>query len=163
MSRSIHDKVVRILYELCKSNKEYSNVYADHIAENYQPIIIVPSTKKTQEVATLKYNPDIWAECKNSKIDVFEVWDKETENECIADMVLFALTKNNRYLHIVCFDEEHKKLAEKLDKIILDTVCNEGGKYLSTYKIFIALIPEKLFKNKKKLKNYLRKTLKETV
>lgn len=154
-----HNKVIEVLYQLCKKYKKYKKVYADHIGKDYKPIVLHSSPKKGQKAETLNYNPDIWTEDNKGGIDVFEVWDTEKDSECIGDVVPFALIKNNQWLHIVCLNENRYDFAKKLDKIILDSLYNEDKEFLARNNSIITFAPNEYIKNENKLKKYLKKKL----
>lgn len=127
-----HNRVVKALYELCKGSGIYKDVSADHITTDapYTSLVVLSHhTRGQPELFT--YNPDVWGELrKTNKIDVYEVWDSQTDEASISDVLLSALTLNIGTLSIVCFDGETKALAHKLVKIILNSVRNPKGEFL---------------------------------
>jgi hypothetical protein len=141
---SFHGKVVRILYELSINYEWYEKVYADHISEDYQPIIIHSPLTRRGDVKTLNYNPDVWAEYKQGRVDVFEVWDSQSDAECVKDLLMAALTPKIKYLHIICLQKSQEEIAEKLNKIILWSLYNKFGKYLLEENPYIVFVPDNL-------------------
>jgi len=150
-----HNRVVRVVYELCQEYSRYKKVFADGIGKKYRPIVILSKPSKGGRAETVTFNPDVWAETAKGRVDVYEVWDTEFEAECVEDVVWFALTKNNGYLHIVCLDKNQEEVARKLDKIVLNSLFDEDGEPLSVHHRIIALVPQDLIKQDRKLKSFL--------
>jgi hypothetical protein len=162
MSKDRHDKVIDVLFTLAKSFKPYHRVYADHISKDYKPITIFSSQKRGQ-AQVLSYYPDLWCKIeKTNKIDVFEVWDSQSEDACVTDIVLAALTPNVQLLYVICFDKEQYDLALKLVKVILTTLFNDEGKPLlepSEVAKYVTLIPDEVVEDNRKLKKFLHDEL----
>lgn len=73
-----HDNVVKILKELADKYPHYSKVVP--YLDRREPI------KIAFEALTVYYYPDLWAINKRTKrIDVYEVWNTESEDQAIAD------------------------------------------------------------------------------
>lgn len=155
MPRSNHDRIIKIIYEFCKRNTKYKRVYADHIGEDFIPIVTHSEPAKGEKAETLSFNPDIWAERKRGGIDVFEVWHSESNAECISDIVFFALTRNRMHLHLICLNEYNYEFAKKLNKIILYQIHDNQGKYLYKEDPFTVLITNNIIKNEEKLRTFL--------
>ena len=115
MAKSRHDRVIEILYDLCKGYKGYAKVYADHIGkENYKSINIL-SHHKRGAAEVYPFYPDIWCTAnRTGKIDIFEVWDSQSEDakKCVEDVLFSALTPNIYLLYIICFEKEQYELAK---------------------------------------------------
>jgi len=154
-----HNRVVKVVYELCREYSRYKKVFADGIGKKYMPIVIHSKPLKGGRAETVTFNPDVWAETAKGMVDVYEVWDTETEAECVEDVLWFALMKNKGYLHIVCLDKDQEEVARKLDKIVLNSLFDEDGKPLSAHHRIIASVPQDLVKQDRKLKLLLYKKL----
>ncbi len=155
-----HNKVIEILFELCKKYNNYKDVYADHINEKYKKIPILSNNKKI----LYNYQPDIWCKLKsNNKKEIFEVWDSQSEDACVGDILLSALTEDINFIYIICFEKSQYDLALKLVEIVLSSIFNEKGEHLLPYleiKKYITLIPEEIIDDENKVKNYLHDKLK---
>lgn len=154
-----HNRVVRVVYELCQHYSRYKRVFADGIGKKYRPIVILSNPLKGGRAETMTFNPDVWAETAKGRVDVYEVWDTETQAECVEDALWFALIKNNGYLHIVCLDKDQEDLAKKLDKIVLSSLFDEDGEPLSPHHRIIAHVSQDLIKQDRKLKSFLYREL----
>lgn len=127
-----HNRAVKALYDLCKESGIYKEVNADHVATDspYTSLVVLSHHTRGQP-ELLTYNPDVWGKLrKTNKIDVYEVWDSQSDEASISDVLLSALTLNIGTLSIVCFDGETKTFAHKLVKIILNSVRNSNGEPL---------------------------------
>ena len=155
-----HDKVIRILYELCKPF--YRETYADHINDPNYKIIPIHSGYKLDTPETYQYRPDLWCRRKNGKIDIFEVWDSQTKEASEIDILLSALTQDVSSLSIVCFDEESRDLARKLSKVILTSIYNKSGEPLLSHQDvvpWIIMIPHEIRNDSNKTREFLRDKL----
>lgn len=164
----LHDVIVELLFELCNETKTdagkpvYRSVYADHIGRKYRPIILASHVPKKTPVA-LKYNPDVWAQVKRKQcFDICEVWHSETEVEAVQDIVYSSLVDGIRYLHIVCTGENlTDRDAKNLVNLILRKIHDdEGKKLLDPTDVYITDLPQKLWNDRIKMKDYLKKKLK---
>lgn len=160
MTVTTHDKIVRVLYELCNEYQLYKKVYADHISQDYKCISILTELSRRTPVKAYAYNPDLWCKYKNG-ISVYEVWDNQAREACVEDILFTALTPNIRDLSIVCIQEFQYELAKELTEVILNSLYNEDSELLINpkEKLLIALIPDNL-KNHNELKQHLYKKLK---
>jgi len=131
--RSRHDRVVGIVHELCDGANFYKegDVHADHLGFSYKPIDIISPSSKVRRGELHISNPDVWAKhSSNNKIDIYEVWDGQSEPEDVRDIVFAALTPNICSLAIICFDEKTAALAKRLSIIILSAIHDELGDLL---------------------------------
>ena len=132
MANTRHDVAVRILYELCKPLSYYSEVHADHIQdEEYKNIDLLAPHKRGVSEAVSSYTPDVWCRTRSTnRIDVYEVWDGQSDSDSVEDILFAALTPGIYTLSIVCFEKETKDFATKLAKIILNSIHNAKGEPL---------------------------------
>jgi hypothetical protein len=164
----LHDKIVKILFELCKETKTnagrpvYSSIKADHIGQKYKPIILTAHITKHKPLAR-NYSPDVWAQIKKKRLfDICEVWHSETEGEAVEDILFSSLVGGIRYLHIVCTGGNlTSEDAEELVDLILNRIRDEEGKKLldPNGSIYIVNLPEKLWNDEAKIKRHLKKEL----
>jgi hypothetical protein len=155
-----HDEVVDILFELCRGYKAptgkdyYSSVFADHIGQNYEPIILSGSIRRHKPFAR-NYYPDVWAQIsRKQQYDIYEVWHSETEAQAVQDIVFSSLVKGAQYIDIICTGENLTgDDAEQLTHLILRDDDDEN----KTFQIYD--VPQNLRSNNAKLKKYLRKEL----
>jgi hypothetical protein len=162
VTRNRHNKVVKVLFELSKNYKSYRKVYAHHISQNYKPLQIL-SSQKRGEAEVYAYNPDLWCKWKNNKIDIYEVWDNQTEDACVGDIVLAALTQDVYMIYIVCFSKRQYNLARKLVRVLLSSLFDEEGNALldpSEVTKYLTLIPDEAMKDDGKLRKFLHDKLK---
>jgi len=161
----LHDEIVEVLFELCKKAKTragkpmYSSIYADHIGQEYEPIILSADIGKRKKPIAKKYNPDIWARVKGKRLyDIFEVWHSETEAEAVEDILFSSLFGGLQYLCIVCTGYNLTvENAEELVNIIIHRITYEEEEI--PFEVYITDLPMQLSKNKTKMKNYLKKKL----
>jgi hypothetical protein len=158
--------VVGILYELAKKNNSYKESYADHIGVAFQPLEIISPPVKGVRPEIHQYNPDMWAKLKNNTIDVYEVWDSQSEfsrqADCVQDILLPALTQNIATLSIVCFDQDAADFARRLGRIILPSIHDEHGKMKldpSEMLPYVIAIPEEIQTSRTQMKAFLSKKL----
>ncbi len=159
-----HNKVIEILYEICKSYPQYrphNKIYAHHIKEKYRKIDLYETAKRGRPVK-YSYEPDLWCEAKNKDIDIFEVWDTQDGKDCVEDIILSALVKNVYSLSIVCFSKDAYDRAETLTNIILRPLRNEEGGYLLDPRknVLVAFLPKESLGNRAKIKEILKRELK---
>lgn len=163
MKKDRHNRIIKVLFELSKNYSPYTKVHADHISKEYKPINII-SSQKRGGAEVVPYYPDLWCRTKTNNIDIFEVWDSQTDDlkACVTDIVLAALTPNVRYLYIVCFEQEQCDLARKLAKVILTSLFNEDRTLLlesSQVKKNVTLIPNEILDEERKLRKFLDQKL----
>lgn len=158
-----HDNVVRILFELCNEHiaesgkKVYSKVYADHINEDYKPIILNAYMPKRKPIGKYYY-PDIWTQVRGKEqFDIFEVWHTEEEFQGVQDILFASLVKGIRYFHIVCTGYNLTgDNAKELVNLILRRIHDEEGKrLLDPDNVLIVELPDKVKKDKSAIKVYL--------
>lgn len=164
---SLHDRVVGILFELCEEyetnsgRKRYDEVQADHIGQEYRPIVLTSMLGK--KPLAMKYSPDVWARVRGKNLyDVCEVWHSETEAEATEDILFSALLSGIRYLHIVCTGENLTRAsAERRANFILSKIRNGSGKrFLDPQDgVLITEIPRKMWKDDSKIKRLLKEEL----
>jgi len=161
-----HDRVVKILFELCKELKTpagksyYSSIFADHIGQDYKPIILTAHISKHKPLAK-NYYPDIWAQVNGKRErDIYEVWHTETEADAVRDIVFSCLVEGVKYIGIVCTeenltDDDAEALAHLVNRLSED----EEKKPSTNGTIEIAKVPRELRNDKVKLKKYLKEKL----
>ncbi len=158
-----HNQVVKILYELCQSHRDYIEVSADQIGVPFKPIDIVSQHAKGQRPAIYPYHPDVWAKLKRTNTkDTYEVWDGQSASDSVGDIVLSALTPSIRTMSMVCFDQHTSELAETLAKVILPSIRNEKGAVLLSKDDvlpYIVTVPEEIQRNDSKLREFLSEKL----
>lgn len=162
MNKTKHDKIVEILYQLSKNYKSYGKVYADHISKDYRCLHILSRVKRGK-TETIEYYPDLWCKhIRSNKIDVFEVWHKQSEESCVEDILFSALTPGIDHLHIACLSEAQYNLATKLVKIILTSVFNEETNLRldSSTHVLLTHIPGNILSSDTEIKKFLQKELK---
>lgn len=156
-----HDKAVKILLELASNYKPYGEVFA-YKSRDYKMIPIISSHKRGKVVG-YPYNPDLWCKYKkSSKVDIFEVWNKQTDDACVDDIVLAALTPNVKSLYIVCLEKSRHELAQTLVKVILSSLFNQKKQYLldpSEVMRYVKLIPNEILKDDRKMRKFLHDEL----
>jgi len=161
MARDRHDRVVEVLFQLARNFKPYAKVFADHISQNYRPLQIL-SSQRRGEAEVCSYYPDLWCKIKKTnKIDIYEVWDNQSDDACVADIALAALTPNVERIYIICFDKSQYDLARKLVKVMLSSLFSEEGNLLldpSEVMKYVTLIPIKIMEGDK-LKKFLHDKL----
>jgi hypothetical protein len=139
----------------------YEEVYADHLGVPYRSITIKEQIHRRGTPEVHSFSPDIW--CRyNNKTDVIEVWDEQSDDASVADVILPALVEKISTLSIICFDDETEKLAKKLSKVILSSVHNEGGDPLlplSNISKYILRIPDDIQRDQTKMKDYFKEEL----
>ena len=163
----LHDKIVGIIAELCRDSERgsgrpyYKEIYADHTKGfEKKPLAIILVRRGKSLIQN--YYPDVWAEYPRGGMDVFEVWHSESEPEAINDIVLPAMVKGIKYLHIVCtgYKISGDKAKELVD-LLLNKLHNSRGNYLLPPKnVYIVDIPEKIHKNRAKIESRLSEQLK---
>jgi virulence-associated protein VapD len=115
---NIHDRIVQALKDLAEAYPQYSKVMP--YLSKREPILI------PFETCTVKYYPDLWAETKKLKrVDVYEVWHTESEDQAIADMYLCAKTPNLLNVCIVCVKTRSDSWTKDYAKNIVDTVLKD--------------------------------------
>jgi hypothetical protein len=158
-----HDIIVRALFELCNGHvgdsgkKVYSKVYADHISEDYKPIILNAYMPKRKPIAKYYY-PDVWTQVREKEqFDVFEVWHTEEEFQAVQDILFASLVRGIRYFHVVCTGFNIREdNAKELVNLVLRRVHNEEGKkLLDPNNVLIAELPDKVKKDESAIKAYL--------
>ena len=158
-----HNRVVKILYELCESFGGYSDVYADHVHQSYRPIDIVTPHAKGQEATTYPYHPDVWAKLeKNNLVDIYEVWDGQSDSDSVEDVALSALVGNVSTLSIICFNEEVASFANRLVRLILPSVHDAKGESLldkDSVLPYIVTIPSDMQSSDQKIQQFLSEKL----
>jgi hypothetical protein len=127
MLASRHDRTVEILYGLCKAHRSYTEVYADHLKTPFKPIALKPPAGGKSQGEQHLFKPDVWAKTRDDRVDLFEVWDEQSEAGGVMDVSLAALTPNVASLSIVCFDKTTVYNAKSLALTILSSIHNERG------------------------------------
>lgn len=158
--RSRHDRVVQILYGLCKPL--YKEAYADHINDSNYRIIPIHSGYKLETPEIYQYRPDLWCKSRNGKVDIIEVWDTQSKEASGIDILFSALIPDAASLSIVCFDEETRNLARKLSKVILTSIFNQSGEALLSHQEvlpYIVLIPKDIQHDVDEVREFLRDKL----
>jgi hypothetical protein len=125
-----HNEVVKAVYELCKESGVYEDIYADHIAAD-QPYVtqVIHSLHTREEPEIMSYRPDVWAKISRTNgIDAYEVWDSQSEEASIADILLAALTADIKTMSVICFDDKSIVRARKL--VILSRIHDSKGRLL---------------------------------
>ena len=164
MSLDIHNRIIKIVYDLCleftnaKGKSVYSDIFADHIGVNYKPLILTANMGKRKKPLARKYNPDVWAKVdKKHKYDIYEVWHSETEGDAIVDVLLSSFVEGIRYLHIICTEENISSLeAQEILDFIINKVHDDEGNILINEGYIISDIPKKILNNDSKIKSYLK-------
>jgi hypothetical protein len=121
-----HDRVVEILYNLCKTRGPYKAVYADHIGVPARSIQI-HSPRGGGELKGHSFMPDVWGRLPNGKVDVLEVWDEQSEAGGVQNLLWTALTPHLNSMAIVCFDQKSVEHAKELTRLILSSIFNGKG------------------------------------
>jgi len=162
-----HNKIIEVLFELSKEFKGYKEVHADHIPNISKGEIIQICSKPNKSDAKIgitscfNYRPDLWCEKKGNKIDIFEVWDSQSQEACVEDVLFSALAPNIDYLCIICFNEYEANIAKSLTKLILPHLLNKNeNPLLDQNRVLVTFISEEILNDKDKLKKYLHDELK---
>jgi len=159
----LHDRTVKAIFDLCKEYetpsgiKNYSKVYADHIGENYNPILISAYMPRKKPVAKI-YQPDVWAQVRGKEqIDVFEVWHTETEDQAVRDILFSSLVRGIRDLCIVCTGQGISgNTARELRNLILFRIHDEEkNKLLDPTHALVTELPERIQDKRDKIKAFL--------
>lgn len=160
--RTIHDRVVQILYDLAKKHKSYKEVCADNIGVHFRPLDVISPHSKGVRPEVLPYNPDVWGKLRNNTLDVYEVWDSQGEwgraADCVQDILFPALTEDIATLSIVCFDQGTADYAKRLARIILPSVMDgQGSVRLDTKSVlpFVVTIPNDIQNSVAKMEQFL--------
>lgn len=161
---SFHDKLVRIIAELCEeyttsSGKDYYRaVYADHLSDwEYRPLVVTKARRGKKPLAE-NYYADVWAERQNKRIHVYEVWDMQNIDQAVTDILLGSLVRNIEYFHVVCTgDGITADKAKDLVELILLSVRNKDGEYLLPFgNATVTEIPYKIDRRRRnELKKYI--------
>lgn len=142
--------------------KPYGKVYADHISKAYKTINIL-SHPKRGAADVYPYYPDLWCRAKRTnKIHIFEVWDSQTEEACIADIVLAAPTPDVEELYIICLQKEQYELALRLVKVVLVSLLGEEERPLldpTEVTKYVTFVPERVLEDERRLKKFLHDEL----
>jgi len=149
-----HDNVVKILKELADKYPHYSKVVP--YLDRREPI------KIAFEALTVYYYPDLWAINKRTKrIDVYEVWNTESEDQAIADIYLSAKIPNLLNICIVCVKTRKNSWTKEHAYNIVVTVLkdleagNPSLKSVRVSHVFIAEVGRNELKDDKKLRESL--------
>jgi hypothetical protein len=149
-----HDRVVKMLKELAEGYHHYSKVVP--YLDKREPI------KIAFETFTIDYYPDLWAVTKRlKKIDVYEVWNTESEDQAIADIYLSAKIPNLLNICIVCVKTRSDSWTKEHAKNIIVTVLKDleaGNPSLKSVRVghvFIAEVGRNELKDDKKLRESL--------
>jgi len=159
-----HDRVVEILYGVCRAHRPYTAVYADHLRAPFKPIGI-PAGKGGEVSKVYHFRPDVWARLSNGKIDVIEVWDEQSEAGGVQDLILTALTPRLNSMTIVCFDEAAVAKAKELASAVLSAAYNGSGSLLldpSEVARRVILVPEKIQSDDAAIKQLVKDRLRAT-
>src|SRR3989304_7444539 len=164
MTKVTHNKIIKILYELCMNFTYYKEVHADHInSAGYKPIDIVSPHGKGKEGELYYFIPDLWAKIKsNNNVDVYEVWDEQSKASRLEDVILSALTPNIYTLSIICLDQDTAENARKIVKVVLNSIYNEKRKKLldpTNVLPYIVIIPDKIQRSELETKKLLKTVL----
>lgn len=152
-----HDRVVEILYGVCKAQGSYRIVYADHLKVPFKPIMITSATEG-EGLQTHPFKPDVWAKRPNRLVDVFEVWDEQSDAGAVQNLLLSALTPKLATMTIICFDQISVDKARKLATLVLSSVFNKEGKMLlnpAEVSRRVILISEKIQNDDAAVKKFL--------
>lgn len=118
----------------------------------YKPIDIIAPHPKGIRPALVPYHPDVWARIRRSnRIDVYEVWDSQSDSDSVEDLVLSALTPNVETLSIVCFEPDTASYARDLVSTILGSMYDsKGNRFLDPSEVapYIVLVPSALSDSK---------------
>lgn len=162
MANRRHDRIIEILFDLLKNDEDYKKRNADHIEENYKSINILSNNNRGPS-KNREYNPDIWCQLKKTnEIDIIEIWDSQSREACVEDILFSALTPNVCTLSIICFEKKQQKLASELVKLLLSSLFNDEGELLlEPNKVlpYIILISEEIINDDNKIKELLRSEL----
>lgn len=163
MAKSKHDQVVEILYQLSKNYKSYNKVCADHVSVSSYKRIPILSRNQRGKSEVHQYRPDLWCRYgRTNKIEVFEVWDNQSEDACVEDILFAALTPNIELLYIICFNKGQYELAKTLVKVILSSLFDEDGNLLLEppgILRYVKLLPKNIISNNYAIKRFLQKEL----
>lgn len=149
------DVTTELFHEFKKNGKEH---YAEvHGYREQRPLVI--SSPRKGRALTRNFYPDIWA--KGGRLgmtDVFEVWDSESEDSAIADILHAALVSQGRWLGILCTGrvingndalELCKFLSEKLHGM-------KGNKILDTPNYTVAQLPSDIGMDRERMKKFIK-------
>lgn len=159
MAGRYHNKVQEALVkagnELVEEKTRFKKVYKE------KTIHIVHPTKKFK-APMINYNPDVVYETKVNQLFIFEIIDRESENEIITDLIQCILIKNcHAFIFIAKSDEEIDRIRDMYEiiKSILVEEKNAGEKEFPYYNVWT--IESSRIKDVKKLvkdiKNYYLK------
>jgi len=154
-----HDRVVEILYGVCRAHRSYKEVFADHVNARFKPIEIPWSDGGGH---SYHFKPDVWARYPDRKVDVIEVWDEQSEAGGIQDMTLTAITPGLESMTIICFDQSAVEKAKELAGVVLSSVHNSrGGFLLDPAEVMrqTVLVPEKIQSDDAAIKSLLKEGL----
>lgn len=159
-----HDKIVRIIAELCEECKTssgkdyYRSVNADHLSKwEYKPLVVTKALRGRKPIAE-NYCADVWTERQNKRIHVYEVWDSQNVDNALSDILLASLTPNIEYFYIICTGDGIKAdKAKNLVELVLLSVRNKKGEYLLPVEnAMITEVPEEIDRRRRsELKKYL--------
>lgn len=161
MLQNRHDRVIEILFGICKAHRSYKEVYADHLRTPFKPIMI-PSAEESGRPQSYKFRPDVWARLPSKKIDVLEVWDEQSEAGGVQDLILTALTPGLATLTIICFDQMSVDKAKGLARTVLSSVYSKNGEVLLSPDDVarrVILIPEGIQNDDTAIKEFLKDKL----
>lgn len=165
---SFHDRLVEIIAELCEeyttsSGKDYYRaVYADHLSGwEYKPLIVTKARRGKKPLAE-NYYADVWAERRDNKIHVYEVWDMQNIDQAVTDILLASLVRNIEYFYVVCTEDgiSADKAKDLVELVLLSVRDSNGEHLLPLEKAIVTEIPDEIDRRRRnELKKYLSKEL----
>lgn len=145
-----------MLKELANEYPHYSKVVP--YLDKREPI------KVAFETLTIYYYPDLWAVTKRAKrIDVYEVWNTESEDQAIADIYLSAKIPNLLNICVVCVKTRSDSWTKEHAKNIVVTVLkdleagNASLKSIRADHVYVAEVGKDELNDEKKLRESLSK------
>jgi hypothetical protein len=113
-----HSLVIDALEDLVEDYRDYDDSEI-HLGEDFPYPALIPTGKSSH--LSLRYKPDLWVKWQAKKrYDIYEVWDNETEEKAVFEILRVAYTPWVKYYSIICISDSWRaKDAKKYAQAIL--------------------------------------------